>query len=501
MRGHEHQDWVQRAKAVPIEREIERRGVKLRRVGPEHIGACPQCGGDDRFAINTKKGVFNCRGCGAKGDVIQLVQFLDGVDFNDACTTLTGQPPPKANGKANDKDAGRSKKVVVATFEYQDENGAGVFAVDRVQFLKPDDTFVLKEGKPDKVFRQKRPDPDRAGRWIHNVAGVPVVPYRLPDLIEAIANNHTVFIVEGEAKADLLWTWGVAATCCAGGAKKWKPEHSAFLRGADVVLLPDNDNAGWGHVNVVGASLGGVAKRVRVLLLPGLPPKGDVIHWAKAGGTREQLDALLAEARDWTPPVAEGEQKTEAKKREDELIGALLKAPQGIEFYRKRDDVAKELQVPKAAIDAELQVRRDAVPLHGHWLVVPWDEPVEGDSLLRDIISRVRRYIVCSHDASLTIALWIMFSWVHDEAAIHSPLLLITSAEAECGKTTTLALVSFLAPRAIASAQRARQGIRACPIRTSVGVLPAGRHAFLCRGVNRPCKRANPHGLGTSHTK
>ena len=131
MRGNEHQDWVQRARTVPIEREIERRGVKLRREGLERVGACPKCGGDDRFAINIKKQVFNCRGCGAAGDVIELVEHLDGVDFNAACTTLAG-PLPKANGKANGKGAtDRAKKVVVATFEYLDQNGSVAPAVDR----------------------------------------------------------------------------------------------------------------------------------------------------------------------------------------------------------------------------------------------------------------------------------------------------------------------------------------------------------------------------------
>lgn len=65
MGGQEHHDWVQRARAIPIEAEIERRSFKLRREGLERVGA----GGEDRFAINTKKQVFNCRGCGIGGDV------------------------------------------------------------------------------------------------------------------------------------------------------------------------------------------------------------------------------------------------------------------------------------------------------------------------------------------------------------------------------------------------------------------------------------------------
>jgi hypothetical protein len=147
-------------------------------------------------------------------------------------------------------------------------------------------------------------DPDHPGQWINNVSGAPVVPYRVPDVLEALANDHTIFIVEGEAKVDLLWTWNLAATCNPGGSKKWNPEHSEYLRSADVVVLPDNDGAGREHVSVVGAALAGIAKRLRVLELPGLPPKGDIIDWAKAGGTREQLDVLLETAPAWDEHAA-----------------------------------------------------------------------------------------------------------------------------------------------------------------------------------------------------
>jgi len=48
-----------------------------------------------------------------------------------------------------------------------------------------------------------------------------------------------------------------------------------------------------------------------------------------------------------------------------------------------------------------------------------------------------------------TVALWILFAWVHDAAATHSPLLLVTSVEANSGKTTLLLLISYLTPRAL----------------------------------------------------
>ena len=70
-------------------------------------------------------------------------------------------------------------------------------------------------------------------------------------------------------------------------------EHATFLRDAEVVILPDNDDVGRAHMNIVAASLQGIAASIRVLDLPGLPPKGDIVDWAAAGGTREALDELL----------------------------------------------------------------------------------------------------------------------------------------------------------------------------------------------------------------
>ncbi len=127
------------------------------------------------------------------------------------------------------------------------------------------------------------------------------MPYRLGELIEALANEHVVVVVEGERKADLLHEWNVAGTCCAGGSGKWRAEHSLFFQGANVVILPDNDDAGRGHIEVVAKSLQGIAASVRVLELPGLPPKGDVVDWAATGHTAGDLWRLIeSDAKPWT---------------------------------------------------------------------------------------------------------------------------------------------------------------------------------------------------------
>ncbi len=436
------EQWYARARAVRIEDEIARRGIKLRG-GIERCGPCPKCGGEDRFSINTKKQVWNCRGCDIGGDVIELVKHLDGLDFNAAGRQLAGE----SNGNGHVSVA----KKTVTTYEYLDETGAVRFAVDRIQFLD-----AVKDGKFKKSFRQKRPDPDKPGEWLWNVDGVVKVPYRLPELIEAVAANHPILIVEGETKVDALAAIGVVATCNAGGAGKWPPEFGQlYLRGANVVLCPDNDEPGFKHINDVGVSLVGVAACTRVLILPGLAAKHDVKDWLAAGGTREQLDALLENAPPWVPSEAPSSSgKERASSSEQQLIDALARLDP-LAYDRRRRDAADELGIRNQTLDDAVNRRRaereeedGPPPLFGHWVNEPWPEPVDTAELIVSIADRIKQHIVLDNEAALAVALWILFAWSHD-AAVHSPILLVTSAEANSGKTQLLNLCGYLVPRAL----------------------------------------------------
>jgi hypothetical protein len=458
--------WISKARAVKIGEVVRKRGglgLKAKPKG-ELVGPCPKCGGHDRFAVSTKKQVFNCRGCGAKGDVIALAMLLDHVDFAHACETLTGEPKPNGKQRTNGK-AATAKTVVAEAYPYHDQDGELSFVVERVEYLRADGGHVLKDGKRKKTFRQKRPDPANPGQWLYNVDGVRIVPYRVRELLEAIALDHTIFIVEGERKVDALAAWNVAATCNAMGAGHWTSDHSTFLKNADVVLIPDADDAGFRHVHAVGATLSGIAERARVLMLPGLPPKGDVVDWIKAGGTREQFDALVADAPLWMPPpetdkpsdenAKADEQKAKAEAEEQGLIDKLSRLS-GLEYDRRRNEAARDLGVRRGSIDREVEARRrqreeetGPAPLFGRWIVEPWPERVETNALLVQVQSRLKRHIVfSSKDQAVIVTLWTLFSWVHQHAT-HSPKLLITSPEPDSGKTTLCGLLSFLTPRAL----------------------------------------------------
>jgi Toprim domain/CHC2 zinc finger len=118
-------DLIERASAVRIEDEIERRGIKL--VGRvDRCGPCPQCGGKDRFSINVRKQVFLCRGCAARGNVIALVRFLDGCGFHEAVECLTGErapapprPAPAATDAPRDDDHDRRALMLARQIAFE----------------------------------------------------------------------------------------------------------------------------------------------------------------------------------------------------------------------------------------------------------------------------------------------------------------------------------------------------------------------------------------------
>ena len=118
------------------------------------------------------------------------------------------------------------------------------------------------------------------------------------DLPELIARpGERVFIVEGEKCACELATLGLLVTTSAHGAKSahktdWQP-----LAGREVVILPDNDAEGRAYAQTVAGILNRLSPPavVRIVELPGLPPKGDCVDWldARDAQTPEDITAEL----------------------------------------------------------------------------------------------------------------------------------------------------------------------------------------------------------------
>lgn len=112
-----------------------------------------------------------------------------------------------------------------------------------------------------------------------------------------------VIIVEGESKADLLNSWGLTATCLDSGANSpWKDAYIPYFEGKQVVILPDNDEPGRAYASKIANALHGKVEELKVVALPRLQEKEDIINWARiAGNGKEKLAEIVKNAPQWTP--------------------------------------------------------------------------------------------------------------------------------------------------------------------------------------------------------
>lgn len=228
------------------------------------------------LSIQLSTGLHNCKACGAKGDFMGLVMQVWGCDFKAALARLEGCAgivttatvrPSTATGKAA---APKVKTRKVATFIYTGTEGRELYRKERHE--------PARDGIRSKEFffshKDKKGNRQKGYRGEH-------VPYRLHEVVQA-PPDAVVYFVEGEAKADLLASWGLVATCLDTGAEsKWKASYTPHFKDRHVVIVPDNDRAGEGYCSTVAKALFEVAASVKVLRLPGLPEKGDILDFVK----------------------------------------------------------------------------------------------------------------------------------------------------------------------------------------------------------------------------
>lgn len=206
----------------------------------------------------------------------------------------TRSAAPKAAAPA--KKGGRKPRgKFVCAYPYRDENGAVLFEACR---------YELPDGK--KTFSLRQPAPDQPGGYKYTKEGARLVLYRLPEVLAAIKEGKPVFVVEGEKDSDNMAKLGYVATTNPMGAGKWLAgEYSQSLTGADVYIIPDNDDVGRSHAKQVAQSVYKTAKSVRTLDLAkvcqSLPPKGDVSDMYKLLGRKAGDDALKRAMQDAEP--------------------------------------------------------------------------------------------------------------------------------------------------------------------------------------------------------
>jgi len=168
-------------------------------------------------------------------------------------------------------------------WEYKDEQGETLFVKRRFK-------TNTEKGKTYSLHKV-----DAAGRRQGTMTGARIVPYRLPELLNAREAGRAIYLVEGEKAADALVSIGAIATTSHAGASHWPADITQYFTGAVVIVVPDCDAPGWKYAKRVVEALLPVAKAIRVLDF-NLPELGDdAYEWVADGGDRAKL-AELAKA-------------------------------------------------------------------------------------------------------------------------------------------------------------------------------------------------------------
>ena len=139
------------------------------------------------------------------------------------------------------------------------------------------------------------------GGWYIKAPATPRPLYGLPDL----AGATTVYVCEGEKAADAARSIGLVATTSIGGSQAPELTDWTPLVGKTVVFLPDNDDAGRKYPEAIAGILHclDASTTIKIVELPNLPPKGDVVEWIESRGDaaepetmRQELKRLVNEA-------------------------------------------------------------------------------------------------------------------------------------------------------------------------------------------------------------
>jgi hypothetical protein len=239
--------------------QIAKQLGNAKKANGQWVASCPVPGhgkgnGDKNPSLSISinddgKPLFHCHGGCTQEDVFNTIKDMR------LLPELEERPDPLANIKP------LPQIKFDQEWEYQDEDRTTVFVKQR-----------MKIGESGKTYRLYKVDPD--GRRHPTLGDARIVPYKLPELLDAKTAGRIIYVVEGEKAADALISIGVTATTAHTGAGSWPEAITEYFAGANVVIVPDNDLPGWRYAQKAVEAILPIAKNVKVVDLQ-LPNTAD----------------------------------------------------------------------------------------------------------------------------------------------------------------------------------------------------------------------------------
>jgi len=247
----------------PVEKVLDRlEDYKTDRGG--FRARCPAHNGDSDTSLSIKEGddgraLLTCHASCALGDIVGALGL--GVVDLFARNGSGGPRAKKAVKKTAAKKADGGDEKTLTTDDLPD----GTYW----EFTAPSGEVLYIQHHKREYYRKVG-----EGLWKKGLDGVEQVLYNLHELVDVVRAGEVVYHLEGPKDVETAREkLGVVATT-SGGVDTWRPEFKSYYVGADVVIVPDNDDPGRGYADTVARSIAPVASRVKVVALPGLPEKG-----------------------------------------------------------------------------------------------------------------------------------------------------------------------------------------------------------------------------------
>jgi|GEM_PF-890758 len=245
-----------------------------------------------------------CYPCNKYFDVIEIVGEVRGLDFVKTINFLAQElnintePVNKIPNKNQGFNWKGAKKI--REHFYQDELGNEIIRKEIWKDTNGNKTALVYNIAG--VDRNTRNNDKTSGN--SGLRGLKYPVYQLPAVIQAIANNKTIYLVEGEKDAHSLFDRGISCATVGGATSKWTPEHLAiFPKGHEVVILVDNDDSGKKYGTDTANAFRKHGCNVKLINLadhePRMGNKADVTDWLELGHAADQLIDFVGKTEYW----------------------------------------------------------------------------------------------------------------------------------------------------------------------------------------------------------
>lgn len=245
-----------------------------KRYGDRVQAICP-AHNDRQASLTITKGrkctLFHCHSGCSIDDVLSAAGILKKDTFYDT-------EPLKASWKAYIES--REKRKIEAIYNYVSCNGGYAFTKIRLEGKKL--LYGILENERF-AYGLPRDTPRKSLKAIYG---------NVKALNKAITEGKPIFIPEGEKDVDTLTKQGYTAFTY-GGSNDWQKDFADIVKGADVVILADNDTPGITVANTILQDIQPVVKSAKIVVPMPDVPKADITDYFEAGHSKEEFVQMI----------------------------------------------------------------------------------------------------------------------------------------------------------------------------------------------------------------